>query len=113
LSRVATAWARIFSRVGPSICLRIEMVKSYVAEAGLAEILADRPDDVRPDANGFHEWQIKLDRHVYLDHGWENQKDELPAYYLCRPGEAVGLPREDNNSTGVPGYSDKDTLETA
>ncbi len=89
------------------------MVKSYVAEAGLAEILADRPDDVRPDANGFHEWQIKLDRHVYLDHGWENQKDELPAYYLCRPGEAVGLPREDNNSTGVPGYSDKDTLETA
>ena len=45
-----------------------------------------------------HMWMLELDRHVYLDHAWEDQSDEVFDLYVLSPERAAGMERMDNHS---------------
>lgn len=47
-----------------------------------------------------HEWFMKLDRFVCLDHKWEESLDEVSAIYLVKDDEAASMERKDNDHGG-------------
>lgn len=79
-----------------AIIKALHLVQSYFAHS---QNYFTQSDVTKKELSNIHrhEWQLELDREVYLDYCWERSTNLIPSYYILKGDHPQAKIRDDNN----------------